>query len=68
MFMSISHEEYLSALEEFANKSPEEVKDMTDMYYKSPRGIEEPVWTRWQTVSVSVLCLLYDMSDMCAYR
>ena len=51
-FMELANEEYLSALEEIANASPEEIVDLTEMYYKSPRGVEEPVWTRWQTVSM----------------
>ena len=50
--MKLANEDLLSLFEEIANASPDEVKDMTEMYYKSPREVEEPVWTRWQTVSV----------------
>ena len=59
--MKLANDDLLSLFEEFANAPPDEIKDMTEMYYKSPR-VEEPVWTRWQTVSVCHLLLSFDMN------
>ena len=48
--------EFLDKIDSFDENDPDQMDSLIKFLNESPRNIQDPVWTRWQSVSVSVYC------------
>ena len=49
--MKIAWLEVMDEAAKFDEYSEEEFAAMSDFVFKAPRGLQEPTWSRWQSVS-----------------
>ena len=50
--------EFLQKAENFDEEDPEQLKLFEKFMNESPRGVQAPVWTRWQSVSTVCACVV----------
>ena len=56
--MCLPWEEVMSVVQALTEPDPEGEQTMSDFFFKAPRGIQEPVWSRWQSVSTILYLLM----------
>ena len=52
--MSQALKEFFTNTDNFDESDPEQAKKLEKFMNESPRGVQSPVWSRWQSVSVNV--------------
>ena len=56
--MCLPWEEVMSVVQALTEPDPEGEQTMSNFFFKAPRGIQEPVWSRWQSVSCCNIILI----------
>lgn len=57
---------FIEKVESFDELNDKEVDDLTKFMTESPRNIQDPVWTRWGTVSLSGMDMLLLSTSCCS--